>query len=160
MCLDGKAGLKIPKEWEKIEASDEWTAKKFPYQKSPQEIWREISGEKVFTINFLKKQLKEAQIYPAIRQMQILISRIYPESIEDQARKIKTAAGMAGWFSFITGGLIKDNGHCMFVASVQGNMVLGSYHCSAEGDWWEEKRIFKNIIKSLRVEKNGDDGTG
>jgi len=156
---DVKLILRIPRGWEKIATSNEWIERKFPYQRKPQEILGEISEERMLTVNFLGKQLKEAQVYPAIRQMQILVNRLYPESIEDQARKTKTATGMAGWFSFITGGLKKDNGHCMFVVSVQGNMALGSYHFPAEEDLGEDKRIFKKIIKSLQTEKRDDDGT-
>ena len=152
-CLEGKLCLKIPADWEEIAPSGERAGRIFPYGKLPQEIWGEGNLERIFTINFLKKQLGEKQVYPAIRQMQLLVSNIYPESIESQARKIKTEAGMAGVFSFITGGLREDNGHCMFILSVQGSMALGTYQFPA-GRISEEKQMLRRMIKAMRADIN------
>ncbi len=113
-------------------------------------------GKAIFTLNLLEKQLEEGQLSSATREMQRMITHIYPESIKNHARCMKVEAGMTGWFSFATGGLADDNCHIMFLMSVSGKMMLGSYHFPA-GQEQEEKEKFFKILRSIQVAETEQD---
>ncbi len=91
------------------------------------------------------------QVYPAIKEMQRLISHAYPESIRLWAKELKADAGIIGWFAFVKGGIKEDSMHCMFILPVNDNMMLGSYHFPAEG-MEEDRRVFVEILKSIRLD--------
>lgn len=153
-CLSGQITLRIPEllkeqPYEKVE-------KRFPYDSKPQEVRMDEDGKTILTLNLLEKQLEEGQLSSAIREMQRMITHIYPESIRNHARCMKMKAGMLGWFSFVTGGLADDNCHIMFLMSVSGKMMLGSYHFPA-GQEQEEKENFFKILKSMQVVETGQD---
>ena len=76
-CLDDEVILKLPEDWNRPE--DEVIAKKFPYISKPQEIFADLQERKIITFNLLDKQLVDEQVYPAIKEMQRLINRLYPE---------------------------------------------------------------------------------
>ena len=153
-CLEEQVLLKLPKDWKKPEK--EVIAKKFPYNSKPQEIYMDLDGRKMITFNLLEKQLRETQVYPAIREMERLINHLYPESIRKTARLFKVNAGVSGRFLFITGGMEYDTAHCMFILPVNEKMMLGSYHFPEE-NIKEDEGVLLEILKSIRVkdrEKN------
>lgn len=152
--LNGRIILRLPKQlkeqsYEKVEA-------RFPYQSKPQEVRMDEDGKTIFTLNLLEKQLEEGQIQAAVREIQRMITHIYPESIRNHARSMKIEAGMTGWFSFVTGGLADDNCHIMFIMSVLGQMMFGSYHFPA-GQEKEEKENFFEILRSIRITETNQD---
>lgn len=147
-CLSGRIMLRIPKQL--IEQSYEKIEKRFPYDSKPQEVRMDEDGNIILTLNLLEKQLEEGQLTSATEEVQRMITRIYPESMRSYVRYMKTEAGMAGWFSFVTGGVADDNCHIMFLMSVSGKMMLGSYHFPV-GHEQEEKENFFNILRSMQV---------
>lgn len=152
--LNGRIILRLPKQLK--EQSYEKVEERFPYQSKPQEIRMDEDGKTIFTLNLLEKQLEEGQIQAAVREIQRIITHIYPESIRNHARCIKVEAGMTGWFSFVTGGLADDNCHIMFIMSVLGQMLFGSYHFPA-GQEKEEKENFFEILRSIRITETNQD---
>lgn len=80
-----------------------------------------------------------------------MINHAYPESTRIEPKEIKTEAGRAGWFAFTTGGLKEDSVHCMFVFSVEGSMMFGSYHFP-DREPEADRKIFMEMLKSIRVE--------
>lgn len=150
--------LMLPEDWKS--PSEELTKKKFPYQQKPQEIFVNPEESRILTLNMLEKPLHEKQVYPAILEIQRMINHIYPESIRERARILKTGAGIIGWFSFVTGGLKSDDCHSMFVIPVDGRMMFGSYHFPIE-ELEEERTFFLNIMKSIEINSDtGEDGQG
>ena len=81
----------------------------------------------------------------------ILLSHVYPESIQVRARELRTEAGRIGWFSFVTGGIRTDSIHCMFVLPVKDHMMLGSYHFPA-GTMEEDRKMFLEMLKSISIQ--------
>lgn len=156
-CLDKQVFIKIPKDWKRPE--NEVINRKFPYNSKPQEIFSDLYETKVITLNLLAKQLQEAQVYPAIKEIQRLINRIYPESIRKEAGLFKVNAGMAGWFIFITGGMVYDMAHCMFILPVNERMMLGSYHFPLK-KIAEEEIILLDILKGICIKSSMEDKTG
>lgn len=153
-CLKEQVFLKLPEDWKR--PVEKVIAKKFPYNSKPQEIFADLDGRKMITFNLLEKQLREAQVYPAIREMQRLFNHIYPESIRKTARQFKVNAGVSGWFLFTTGGMKYDTAHCMFILPVNEKMMLGSYHFPVE-NIKEDEGVLLEILKSIQVkdrEKN------
>lgn len=148
-CLADKMHLRIPEEYRK--PSDEVAAVKFPISPRPQEIYINPKGNKILTFNLLDKPLQEQQVYPAILEMQRVISHVYPESIRAQAKEINTDAGTIGWFAFVTGGIKEDSMHCMFILPLDDNMMLGSYHFPAE-QMEENRKIFMQMLRSIQLE--------
>lgn len=153
-CLNEQIILRIPEQlkeqpYEKVE-------ERFPYHSKPQEVRMDENGRTIFTLNLLEKQLEEGQIQTAVGEVQRMITHIYPESIRNHAKCLNVEAGMAGWFSFVTGGLADDNCHIMFLMSVSGKMLLGSYHFPAEKEQ-EEKENFFEILKSMQIVETGQD---
>ena len=153
--LAGRMHLRIPEEYRK--PSDEVAAEKFPVTPRPQEIYINPEGNRILTFNLLDKPLQEQQVYPAVLEMQRVISHAYPESIRVQAKELKTDAGMIGWFAFVTGGIREDSMHCMFILPLDDNMMLGSYHFPAE-QMEEERRIFMQRVKSIQLEVKSASG--
>ena len=100
-CLEGKLILTVPKNWERI------VGKKvdglFPYANQPQMVMGTLEEEKLFTLNLLSKGLEEGQVNGAIREIQRVILRVYPESCRQGIRRRRLKAGITGWFSFSTG---------------------------------------------------------
>ncbi len=143
-CLEEQVLLKLPKDWKKPEK--EVIAKKFPYNSKPQEIYMDLDGRKMITFNLLENQLRETQVYPAIREMERLINHLYPESIRKTARLFKVNAGVSGRFLFITGGMEYDTAHCMFILPVNEKMMLGSYHFPLENRE-EEEGVLSEILE-------------
>lgn len=154
-CLREQAYVKLPEDW--IRPSSETVAIKFPYRQKPQEIFANPDTYHIITLNILEKALQERQIYPAILEIQKLISHMYPESVRESTRLFRTESGIAGYFSFITGGLECDSCHYMFVLPIRGKMMLGSSHFP-EYQVKEEKLIFFEVLKSIKV--RGDIGEG
>lgn len=148
-CLAGRIQLKLPENY--MKPSDEVLTVKFPVSPRPQEIYINPEGNRIITFNLLDKPLQEMQVYPAIKEMQRLISHAYPESIRLWAKELKADAGIIGWFAFVKGGIKEDSMHCMFILPVNDNMMLGSYHFPAEG-MEEDRRVFVEILKSIRLD--------
>lgn len=148
-CLAGRMYLRIPEDYRK--PSDEVVATKFPVSPRPQEIYINPEGNRILTFNLLDKPLQEQQVYPAVLEMQRVISHAYPESIRAQAKEIKTDAGIMGWFAFVTGGIKEDSIHCMFILPLDDSMMLGSYHFPEQG-MEEDRKIFMQMLKSIRLE--------
>ena len=105
-CLEGKLILTVPKNWERI------VGKKvdglFPYANQPQMVMGTLEEEKLFTLNLLSKGLEEGQVNGAIREIQRVILRVYPESCRQGIRRRRLKAGITGWFSFSTGGEVSN----------------------------------------------------
>lgn len=150
-CFENRIELKLPKEWRKPTKKEAYQC--FPYDLKPQEIFVCQEKGKIVTINLLEKQLKKEQVYPAISEMQRTILHVYPESVQQSAKKIVTKAGTAGWFSFETGGLKHDNYHIMFILSVLEKMVMGSYHFPKK-DVKNEIKFFLQLLRGIKVIKD------
>jgi len=149
-CLDNQFSLMLPAGWTML--PDEMAAKKFPYHAKPQEIFADAGMSRIITFNFLEKQLQNQQVYPAIYEIQTVIVRMYPESVRQQARKISTEIGDAGYFSYITGGIKEDNAHIMFVVSVYEKMMFGGCHFPAV-QLDDGQKNFLEILKRIQVNK-------
>lgn len=149
---EGLFCLKIAEEFAK--ASERKLSEKFPYDQKPQEAYMDKDGKRILTFNLLEKRLEEKQVYTAIREIQRLISHVYPESIQKQAGCIKIVAGEAGWFSFITGGISEDQSHIMFILPVSERMMLGTYHFPMKEER-EERKIFLKMLKSIQIKDTG-----
>lgn len=139
--------MKIPIDWKRL--PEEIVTKRFPYRLKPQEIYGSLKPDRMITLNLLEKQLHEKQIHPAIMEIQKLIGHIYPKSIHEAVREMRTAEGTAGWFSFITGGAKGDHCHCMFVLSIYERMLFGGYHFPMER-MKAEREIFLKTVMSMR----------
>lgn len=149
-CLGGQLLVQIPEEIK--EAYDERIKEKFPYQPKPQEVRMNEEGDKIITFNLLECLLEESQVLPAIREVQRLINHKIPESIRTHARCMKLPAGMMGWFSFITGGLLDDVYHIMFLIPVSGKLMLGTCHFPAAREL-QEKENFFSMVESIQIVK-------
>lgn len=147
-CLGGQLLVQIPEEIK--EASDGRIKEKFPYQPKPQEVRMNEEGDKIITFNLLECLLEESQVLPAIREVQRLINHKIPESIRTHARCMKLPAGMMGWFSFITGGLLDDVYHIMFLIPVSGKLMLGTFHFPARMEKQEKEKFF-TMVKSIQI---------
>lgn len=149
-CLDKRIGLKLPGEWRK--PTEKEIFQYFPYQLKPQEVFVcQQEAVKIITMNLLEKELSTKQVYPAIKEIQKMVCNVYPESLQQPAKKIITGLGAAGWFSFETGGITNDGYHIMFVLSAYENMLLGSYHFPKK-DVQEEKKFFLDVLRGIQLE--------
>lgn len=157
VCLDEKVSLKLPGGWNR--PPSEILEKLFPYRQKPQEIYASPNTDHIITLNIMEKKLQEKQIYPAILEMQRLIGHMYPESIQDPPTVIRTEAGKAGYFSYITGGIECDNYHYMFVLPIRGKMMMGSSHFS-KGQFEKERPILLDVLKSIKVNNNVEGKSG
>ena len=153
-CLEEQVLLKLPEEWQRPE--DEVIAKKFPYNSKPQEIFADLQERKILTFNLLDKQLVDEQVYPAIKEIQRLINRLYPESIRKEASLYRVDAGMSGRFIFSTGGMEYDTAHYMFILPVNERMMFGSYHFPLE-EIAEEEAVLLDILRSICVISSTED---
>lgn len=154
-CLNGRLHIRLPEDWER--PAEEVLAEKFPYNTRPQEIFADSRADTIFTLSRLEKQLQEKQVYPAVREIQRVVSRIYPESIKDQAQTIKSKTGMSGFFSFLTGGFAEDTCHFMFIIpDADEKMLLGSLHLPA-GKMRYGKELLVKVINSIQEEDTGKD---
>lgn len=147
-CLTEKISIRLPQNWEK--AGNEIIAYKFPYSIKPQEVFMDLGEDKFLTWNLLNKPLQEAQVYSAIYEIQKLISHIYPESIQKSTCRFQVAAGIVGYFVFVTGGIKHDTSHCMFILPIKKMMLFGSYHFPIEG-MLEEMMFFKKVLRSMQI---------
>lgn len=150
-CLSGLMDIVLPAEFER--PIGEMAAKKFPYEKRPQEIFMNSQGEQIITLNLLEKQLMESQAYGAICEIERLIQHAYPESIRQHAVYTRAGDKLVGFFTFITGGLVEDQLHILFILSLLQRMMLGSYHFPA-GYEEQGKETFRRIIMDIRIKKD------
>lgn len=150
-CLDDQITLILPTGWTRL--SDEMTTKKFPYHSKPQEIFADDGVSRIITFNILEKQLQNQQVYLAIHEIQTVIVHMYPESVKEPAQKKSTEIGDAAFFSYVTGGIKEDNGHIMFIVSVQEKMMLGGYHFPA-AQLNDERETFLEILQSIQVKED------
>lgn len=156
-CLADRIRLKLPEDYGK--SSKEVMALKFPTTPGPQEAYIDQEGNRIFTFNLLDKPLQEWQVYPAIWEIRKMLNHAYPESTRMEPKEIKTDAGRAGWFAFATGGMDDGCVHCMFVLSVDGKMMFGCYHFP-DRELEADRRIFVEMLKSIRVEETERQGGG
>lgn len=75
-CWSGLMDIVLPADFER--PAEEMAAKKFPYERRPQEIFMDSKGEHIITFNLLEKQLTENQVYGAICEIERLIRHAYP----------------------------------------------------------------------------------
>ena len=149
-CLNGRLHIRLPEGWET--PAEAVLAEKFPCSTRPQEIFADSQSDRIFTMSRMEKQLQERQVYPAAREIQRVVSRIYPESIEERAQIIKTKAGTAGFFSFLTGGIAEDTCHFMFILpDADEKMLLGSLHLPA-GQMHYGRELLVKVIRSIQDE--------
>ncbi len=147
-CLQGRIRITLPQGWQR--PSNEILARKFPYRTTPQEVFSDTQAEQIITFSLLDKQLQEKQVYTAVREIQRVISHIYPESIREQARMIRIQAGAAGIFAFITGGIREDAYHSIFILPVDEKMLLGSFHLP-EGQAESGRKTLMDIMRSIQI---------
>lgn len=147
-CLEGQIQIQLPWGWGRM--PDETVAVKFPYRKHPQDVYADLEAGRMLTLNLLEKPLQEKQVYPAIWEMQRILSHLYPESIRETARLIKSGEGAAGYFLFTTGGIDHDTCHAMFLLPVHGRMLMGGFHFP-EGQNGESKAVFHRILGSIQT---------
>lgn len=157
VCLNGQMEIQLPREFEI--PSDDVAGRKFPYEQKPQEIYMDSTGERIITFNLLKNALEEKQVYSAVKEMQQTIGHLYPESIRQRARCLRTGEETVGWFSFVTGGMAGDCTHNLFVLPQDGRMLLGSYHFP-ERDEAEETEVFLKMIRSIVLKKKTQEKAG
>lgn len=154
-CLGEQVYIELPQAW--VRLPDEAVAEKFPYRTGPQEVYRDPEADRMITLNLLEKPLQEKQVYSAIWEMQRTISHLYPESIRETARLIKSRESTAGYFLFITGGIDHDTCHAMFLLPVHGKMMMGGFHFPA-GQIKENKAVFLGILKSVHTNRDTKEG--
>jgi len=77
---------------------------------------------------------------------------VYPESTRIRPKELQAVSARIGWFGFATGGIKGDSIHCMFILSMEDNMMLGSYHFPEEG-MEENRKILIEMLKSIRLEE-------
>lgn len=147
-CLKEQVYMELPQGWSRLQ--DEAVAEKFPYRKRPQEVYAAPEADRMITLNLLEKPLQEKQVYPAIWEMQRIISHLYPESIRETARLIKSRESTAGYFLFITGGIDHDTCHAMFLLPIHEKMMMGGFHFPA-GQMKESKEVFQGILRSMSL---------
>lgn len=150
-CLSGLMDIVLPAEFE--HPAGEMAAKKFPYERRPQEIFMNSQGEQIITFNLLEKQLIENQVYGAVCEIERLIRHAYPESIRQRAGCTRAGDKLVGFFVFITGGLLEDQLHILFILPLLQRMMLGSYHFP-QGYEGQGKETFRRIIKDIQIKKD------
>lgn len=152
-CLNGRLHIRLPEGWGT--PAEAVLAEKFPCSTRPQEIFADSQADRIFTISRMEKQLQERQVYPAVREIQRVVSRVYPESVRDQAQTVKTETGSAGFFSFLTGGIAGDTCHFVFILpDADEKMLLGGLHLPA-GELRSGKGLLAGIIRSIQEEDTG-----
>ena len=144
--LDEKISISLPEEWTKM--PDEMAEQKFPYLSKPQEMYVNENTDSIITFNLLEKELKEDEVHAAISEIQRMIGHMYPESINKSSTVLRVEAGMAGWFSYVTGSVEQDNVHIMFIMSCNGKMLLGGYHFP-DGQQKTGTIFFFQVLKKL-----------
>lgn len=152
--LDEKISISLPEEWK--EMTDEMAERKFPYLSKPEKMYVDENTDSIITFNLLEKGLKEDEVYAAISEIQRMIGHMYPESINKSSTVLRVEAGMAGWFSYVTGGVEQDSVHIMFIVSCNGKMLLGGYHFP-DGQRKTGSIFFLQVLKKLTLmekEKN------
>ena len=154
ICLGEKVYLKMPEDWNR--PTNDIVEKIFPYRQKPQEIYASQDTDHIITLNILDKELQEKQIYPAIFEIKRLIGHMYPESIKEAPTLIRTEAGKAGYFSYITGGIKSDYYHYMFVLPIRGKLMVGSSHFP-KNHFKKERLLLFDILKSIKPNDNVED---
>lgn len=155
-CLEEQIKVRIPGEL--VIPPEVAVKKKFPYDRRPQEIYMDSEGKRILTFSMPGKSLGEKQVHGAVREIQRMMGHLYPESIWQQAAVMKAEGGAAGWFSFVTGGLEEDCFHILFLMSLAGKMLLGSYHFPAQ-NVKEENEKGRKLIKSISVYQENQEET-
>lgn len=150
-CLEERLCLTLPEDWTK--AAKEVAVKKFPYRKKPQEIFTNSDASQILTLDLVEQHLVQNEVYPAIWEMQRLISHMYPESIKETSQQLNLRVGKVGYFSFVTGGIKCDSCHYMFVMEIGGKMVMGSYH-SSESIMKESRTFIMEVLRNMQLSQN------
>lgn len=58
-----------------------------------------------------------------------------------------------GYFSFLTGGLLEDRLHILFILPLRQQMMLGSYHFPADHAA-QGNETFRRIIKDIQIKED------
>lgn len=150
--FEDRIKISIPKDFDR--PKEEVLEQKFPYDSRPREIYGNENGSRLMTFELSDQELSEGEVRAAAFAVQKLIGHMYPESVEKQAAEAETPAGKAGWFYYVTGGIKGEQGHILFVLPVDGRMLLGGFHFSAEMERIEEE-LFLSMLE--RMEKPRED---
>ena len=143
----------MPEGWER--PAETVLSERFPGSTGPEEIFADSGADRMLTLSRLGKHLQERQVYPAVREIQRVVSRVYPESVRDQAQTITVQTGSAGFFSFLTGGIAGDTCHFVFILpDADEKMLLGGLHLPA-GELRSGKGMLAEIIRSIQEEDTG-----
>ena len=152
-CLNGRIHMGMPEGWER--PAETVLSERFPGSTGPEEIFADSGADRMLTLSRLGKHLQERQVYPAVREIQRVVSRVYPESVRDQAQTITVQTGSAGFFSFLTGGMAGDVCHFLFILpDAEERMLLGGLHLPA-GELRSGKELLVKIIRSIKEEDTG-----
>lgn len=156
-CLNNELSIKL---WaETLRPENKEISEKFPYAIKPQEVYMDKTGQKIVTLNLLENTIKENQVNIAIKEIQRTIRKIYPESIYHTVKCIKITEGTVGWFSFLSGGIMEEQLHFIFILPLKNRMMLGSYHFPSKYVL-EETEFFIEMIRSIRIDNGSQDDTG
>lgn len=150
--FEDRINISIPEEFSR--PPEEIVEQKFPYDSRPREIYGNENGSRIMTFELSDQELSEGEVRAAAFAVQKLVGHMYPESVEKQAAEVQTPAGKAGWFYYVTGGINGEQGHILFVLPLDGRMLLGGFHFSAEMERIEEK-LFLEMLE--RMERSGED---
>lgn len=101
----------------------------FPNVKRPQIIKGLPDGSAFVTFSLFDKALSELQVWGAAHDVHQLIRKFYPDCHKQQVHVRAIKDSKCGWFSFLTNGRTEKIFNIMFVASIHGQMLLGSSGC-------------------------------
>lgn len=141
-----KFSVELPEGFE--EMSEESREENYPYTDRPEIILEDISEDAQITLQFLEKELKEAEIWDAVSQVLELTENTFPEHKVSPEYLYEGGSTPIGWFLLTMEDMEKE--HVKAVLSVEDKMALFTLTYPAEKNFkW--RPLFKYIFSSIKT---------
>lgn len=142
----GKFSVELPEGFE--EMAEEGREENYPYADRPEIILEDVSEDAQITLQFLEKELKEAEIWDAVSQVLELTESTFPEYKASPEYLYEGGSTPIGWFLLNMGDMEKE--HVKAVLSVEDKMALFTLTYPTEKNFkW--RPLFKYIFSSIKT---------
>lgn len=142
----GKFSVELPEGFE--EMAEESREENYPYADRPDIILEDVSEDVQITLQFLEKELKEAEIWDAVSQVLELTESTFPEYKVSPEYLYEGGSTPIGWFLLNMGDMEKE--HVKAVLSVEDKMALFTLTYPTEKNFkW--RPLFKYIFSSIKT---------
>jgi hypothetical protein len=125
--FNGKMAMRLPKKFTDMPLN--FAKIKYPAEQRPQIIKMNEDGSINVTLSLYPEKLNKEGVADCIAGLQTVINRMNPANLFFELKTEQNEVLTVGYFDYKSNALDSDLYNIMFVTSIAGNTMLGTFNC-------------------------------